>query len=185
MRIPGFRPGKVPMSIIKQRYGSAVQAEVLEQSLNEADREAAGLSATCARPGSPRWRSPTEGAALKEESDLAFTVELELLPEIAQPDLRALSLTRLKATPSDGDDRQGSGRGGQAQPVVRGTSRSPRAAAMGEILVTDFVGKIDGEAFAGGTAADVSVEVGGPGFIPGFTEQPRGHGAGQRTAPSR
>lgn len=177
MRIPGFRPGKVPMSIIRQRYGSAVQAEVLEQSLNDATEKLLGERNL--RPaGQPKVALTDEGAALREESDLAFTVELELLPEIVQPDLRALSLTRLKATPSDETI-------GKALEEVAKRNRSfedveeARAASVGEILVTDFVGKIDGEAFPGGSADDVSVEVGGPGFIPGFTEQLEGMAPGE------
>ena len=177
MRIPGFRPGKVPMSIIKQRYGSAVQAEVLEQSLNEATEKLLGERNL--RPaGQPKVALTDEGAALREESDLAFTVDLELLPEIAQPDLRALSLTRLRAVPSDETI-------GKALEEVAKRNRSfedveeARPAAVGEILVIDFVGRIDGTAFPGGTADDVSVEVGGPGFIPGFTEQLEGMAPGE------
>ncbi len=107
-----------------------------------------------------------------EASDLAFTVEVELLPEITIPDLGALTLTRLTATPSDETIDK-------ALAAIARRNRSfedvePRPAAVGDVLVTDFVGRIDGAAFEGGTASDVSVEVGGEGFIPGFTQQLEG-----------
>ena len=177
MRLPGFRPGKVPLSIVRQRYGSAVRAEILEQSLNEATEKLLGERNL--RPaGQPKVALTDEGAALREENDLAFTVEVELLPEIAQPDLRSLTLTRLKAVPSDETI-------GKALDEVARRNRSfedvedGRGAASGEVLVTDFVGSIDGTPFEGGTANDVSVEVGGAGFIPGFAEQLEGMAAGE------
>ena len=177
MRLPGFRPGKVPMSIVRQRYGSAVQAEILEKSLNEATEKLLGERNL--RPaGQPKVALADEGAALGGETDLAFSVEVELLPDIAQPDLRALTLTRLKATPSDETI-------GKALDEVARRNRSledieeVRGAAAGEVLVTDFVGSIDGTPFEGGTANDVPVEIGGAGFIPGFAEQLLGMAAGE------
>ena len=177
MRLPGFRPGKVPLSIVKQRYGSAVQAEIVEQSLNEATEKLLGERNL--RPaGQPKVALADEGAALKGEHDLAFTVEVELLPEIAQPDLRSLMLTRFKAVPSDETI-------GKALDEVARRNRGfeeaaeGRAAATGEVLVTDFVGSIDGVPFEGGTANDVPVEIGGAGFIPGFAEQLEGMAPGE------
>ena len=98
IRLPGFRPGKVPPTVVKQRYGRAVSGEVLEESVNEATRQVLterGLRAA----GQPR----VEVVALPQPerpSDLEFKVELELLPDITLPDLKALTLTRLKATPT-------------------------------------------------------------------------------------
>ncbi len=178
LRLPGFRPGKVPMSLVKQRYGTAVIAEVLEESVNEATQKI--LSDRGLRPaGQPKvdltdFGAPT--AAL--EKDLEFKVELELLPDIQMPDFSAISLTRYRAdaTPEAVDRALGqiATRNRDLQDVTE-----DRGAETGEMLTVDFLGKIDGVAFDGGTATDATVEVGGPGFIPGFTEQLAGVKSGE------
>ncbi|WP_428378110.1 trigger factor [Lichenicoccus sp.] len=181
MNLPGFRPGKVPLSLVRQRYGTAVTGEILEQTVNDATRDLLaerGLrSAT--QPKVDLVRGDTAATAGKQAADdLEFTVELELLPEITPPDLAGLSLTRLKAEPD-------------AETVERAladiakrnrrfeTIEEQRGAAPGEALTVDFVGRVDGVAFEGGTASDVDVEIGGSGFIPGFAEQLEGLQPGQ------
>ncbi len=176
VRLPGFRPGKVPMPVIKQRYGTAVSAEVMEESVNEATRQV--LTDRGLRPAlQPKVDIVTENPAAAT-GDLEFKVELELLPDITLPDFGTVSLTRLKAEVSDAavdevlaniatsqrdlvdlTDDDLAARGGVA------------AAAEGDVLTVDFVGKIDGTAFEGGTATDIDVDIGGTGFIPGFAEQ--------------
>jgi trigger factor len=178
LRLPGFRPGKVPMSLVKQRYGTAVIAEVLEESVNEATQKV--LSDRGLRPaGQPKvdladFGAPT--AAL--EKDLEFKVELELLPEITMPDFGAISLTRYRADAGpEAVDRaleQIASRNRDLQDVS-----DDRGAEKGEVLTVDFVGKIDGVEFEGGTATDATVEVAGDGFIPGFTEQLEGVKVGE------
>ena len=95
IRLPGFRPGKVPASIVKQRYGAAVSAEVLEESVTEATDKM--LSDRGIRPASQPKVELGEGFATPQSgSDLAFKVELEVLPEIVVPALGDIQLTRLK-----------------------------------------------------------------------------------------
>ena len=106
VRLPGFRPGKIPMPVIRQRYAAAVTAEVLDQTVNESTRqmmEDKGL-----RPvGQPKVDLADETAAVAIPAvDLEFKLEMELLPEIALPDFAALKLTRLKAeVPSEEIDK--------------------------------------------------------------------------------
>src|ERR1700709_2220163 len=81
LRLPGFRPGKVPMPVVKQRYGTAVTAEVLEESVNEATRQVLsdrGLRAATQPKVDVVGMSETPGV----EKDLEFKVEVELLPDI-------------------------------------------------------------------------------------------------------
>ncbi len=172
LRLPGFRPGKVPLSVVRQRYGGAVRAEIVEKSVSEATEKLLGERGL--RPASePRVGLKDEAGAIEPDRDLAFTVELELLPEITVPDLGAIALERLVATPDDASIDK-------ALEEVRKRNRTfedvdeVRPAAVGDVLVTDFVGTIDGVAFPGGTATDIAVEVGGEGFIPGFTTQLEG-----------
>src|SRR5277367_6141767 len=98
VNLPGFRPGKVPMPIVRQRFGGAVAAEVLEQSINEATQQL--LAERDLRPAvMPKLEMVTqEPTALGPAKDLEFKLELELLPEISMPDFSALSLTRHVAT---------------------------------------------------------------------------------------
>jgi trigger factor len=94
VQLPGFRPGRVPMTVVKSRYGSAVAAEVLEDSVNTATQQVLtdrGLRAAAQPKIDLVQAEPT--------ADLEFKVELELLPEIAMPDFAAIALTRLKAEP--------------------------------------------------------------------------------------
>ncbi len=181
MNLPGFRPGKVPLSVVRQRYGSAVTGEVLEQTVNDATRDLLaerGLrSAT--QPKVDLVRGPAEaGAVGNAASDLEFTVELELLPEIAIPDLGGLALTRLTAEPdAETIDR--------ALADIAKRQRSfetvdeQRAAVHGDVLSVDFLGKLDGVPFDGGAGSDVDIEIGGTGFIPGFAEQLQGLALGE------
>jgi trigger factor len=164
VKIPGFRPGKVPMTVVRQRFGSAVMSEILEESVNTATQQVLtdrGLRAAT--------QPKVDVKELADKQDLEFTVELELLPDVPMPDFSAIQLTRLKATPSDeAVDRALAGlaeRHRDLEPVTE-----DRGAESGDTLTVDFVGKIDGEPFAGGTGSDAPVEIGGSGFIPGFAE---------------
>ncbi|HQT67431.1 MAG: trigger factor [Rhodospirillales bacterium 20-60-12] len=173
MQLPGFRPGKVPMSMVRKRYGEAVSAEILETSVNEATDQL--LSDRGLRPAvQPKIDLVRPGS----ESDLEFTMEMEVLPEVAIPDLSAISLTRLKAPVSEGRITETlekiAAQRRDFEPV-----EEPRGAQIGEQLTVDFIGRVDGVVFDGGTASDVPIEIGGTGFIPGFAEQIEGLAPGE------
>ena len=164
MRLPGFRPGKVPLSVVRQRYGTAVMSEVLEQSVNDATRqvlEDRGL------------RSATQPkvavVSVDDGRDLEFNVELELLPEVTMPDFSSLHLTRLRATPPAESIDKALGEIASRQRTLVPVEED-RAAEIGDTLTVDFIGRVDGVAFPGGTGTDLAVELGGAGFIPGFSE---------------
>ena len=175
MKLPGFRPGKVPMSILQQRYGEAVQGEVLEQVVSEATRSL--LDERGLRPAMQPKVDVVSGAAPGSKDELKFTVEFEVLPEITIPDLSTLTLERLKAEVNaetvDKALKEIAGRQREFEKI-----EEDRPSADGDVVVVDFVGKVDGTAFEGGSADDVNVELGGAGFIPGFAEQIVGMKAG-------
>jgi trigger factor len=172
LRLPGFRPGKVPTSVVKQRYGQAVAAEVLEESVNEATQQVLN-ERNLRSAGQPR----VEVTELAEARDLEFKLELELLPEIKLPDFGSIELTRLRAEPSaEAIDRA---LAELARRQRKLEDAEPRPAVKGDVLTIDFTGKVDGKVFPGGTGTDVDVEVGGPGFIPGFSEQLEGLAPGE------
>ena len=174
LRLPGFRPGKVPIGVLRQRFGTAVSAEVFEESVSEATRQV--LSERGLRPATqPRIDVVSEGAA--SGSDLEFKVELELLPEIAVPSFDDLALTRLRAEVSaESIDRALDEVAKRNRKLVdlEPETLEQRGAEPGEVLTVDFLGRLDGVAFPGGAGQDTDVEVDGEGFVPGFSEQMAG-----------
>jgi trigger factor len=113
-----------------------------------------------------------------EDSDLEFTVELEVLPEITIPELTDITLTKLVAPVEDAAVDDALGKLTEQRKSFE-TVEEARGAAAGEQLTVDFIGRIGEEAFAGGTANDVPVIVAGEGFIPGFAEQMEGMVVGE------
>lgn len=169
LKLPGFRPGKVPLTIVRQRFGASVKGEVLQQAVSDA--VSALLQERNLRPALQPKVDLVSGADGK--GDLDFKIEMEVLPEIAEPDLSDLSLVRLKATPdAETVDKALNDIAKRQREFVE--IEEVRPAAAGDVVVVDFVGKRDGVAFEGGTAQDVNVEIGGEGFIPGFAEQLEG-----------
>lgn len=175
LNLPGFRPGKVPVSLAKQRYGESVWAEVLEQTVSDALRNV--FDERGIRPAGQPKVDLVSGQT-DDGKDLEFTVEAEILPEIAVPDLSDLALTRLKANVSDeaiNKVLEDIAKRGRTFEVVE----EVRPVAKGDVVAIDFVGKRDGVPFEGGSAEDVNVEIGGEGFIPGFAEQIEGMKPGE------
>lgn len=173
VKLAGFRPGKVPMGVVRSRFGTAVMSEVLEESVNNATRQVLndrGLRAAT--------QPKVDVVKLEEAQDLEFKVELELLPDITLPDFGVIELTRFKATPSDEAVAKALDEmAARAREMVDVPEARP--AVIGEVLVCDFLGKLDGEPFPGGAASDMDIEVGGTKFIPGFTEQLEGMSPGE------
>jgi len=173
VRLPGFRPGKVPMTVVRQRYGSAIMTEVLEESVNTATQQV--LSERGLRPAT---QPKVDVTSLDDKQDLQFNVEVELLPEVPMPDFGAIALTRLRAEPAaEAIDKalgEIAARQRELEPVTE-----DRGAQTGDTLTVDFTGKVNDVAFPGGTGTDMAVELGGTGFIPGFSEGMEGMKPGE------
>jgi trigger factor len=175
LRLPGFRPGKIPASVVKARYGQAVMSEVLEQSVSKATQQV-----VTDRGLRPALQPKIELVNFADGADLEFKVELELLPEIPMPDFAGIEVERLKAEPSEEQVNTTietiAARNRKLEDITE-----DRGAQRGEIAVCDFIGTLEGESepFPGGTATDMQIEVAGAGFIPGFTEQLEGIKAGE------
>ncbi len=173
LRLPGFRPGKVPLPIVKQRYGTAVSAEILEESVSEATQKV--LTDRGLRPAQqPKIDLVTENPTAMAV-DLEFKVELELLPDIVLPDFGTIELKRLKAEVTeetiDNTLAEIARNNRDLEPIPAEVLESRgHGAVAGEVVTIDFLGKVDDVAFEGGTGTDTPVELGGSGFIPGFAE---------------
>ncbi|HUW80575.1 MAG TPA: trigger factor [Acidocella sp.] len=173
MQMPGFRPGKVPMSMVRKRYGAAVAAEIVEGAVNDASDRL--LSERGLRPAmQPKLEVTKPG----QNSDLEFTMEMELLPDITIPELGDITLQKPVAAVSDDAVSDALKKLAEQRQNFVPVEES-RPAAKGEQLTVDFIGRIDGEAFQGGTASDVALIVAGEGFIPGFSEQVEGLSPGE------
>ncbi|MGE0736352.1 MAG: trigger factor [Alphaproteobacteria bacterium] len=173
VRIPGFRPGKVPAGLLKKRYGAAVMNEVMEEVVSDSASKA--MEEKGLRPAlQPKIQVDSFG----EGKDLAYTMSVEVLPEIQPMDFAKLELTKYKVeVPADKIEEQltkvAEGRK-QSEPVTDG-----RAAQNGDIAVIDFVGRQGGVEFKGGAGKDYFLELGSNHFIPGFEEQLVGVKAGE------
>ncbi len=119
LALPGFRPGKVPLTLVRQRYGTAVTAEVLEELVSEATRQV--LSERGLRPAQqPKVDLISLDAAAGSAKDLEFKVELELLPEITLPDFSTDQPNAHEGRGVAGDGGQGVGGHRPAQPGAGG-----------------------------------------------------------------
>ena len=173
MRLPGFRPGKIPAAIIRQRFGTAVSAEILEDTVNTATQQVLtdrGLRAAL--------QPKVDVVSLDDAKDVEFKIEVELMPDVVLPDFSAIELTRLTSVPAAEavDTALGEIASRQKEFV---TIEEVRPAVKGDTLTVDYLGRIGDVAFEGGTGTDMDVEVGGDGFIPGFTEQMEGMQTGE------
>lgn len=163
--LPGFRPGKVPPSLLKQRYGDSLLGEIIEKSVNENTQKT--LEERDLRAASqPR----VEITSYDKGKDLEYTVSLELMPDIGAIDYGKLELERVTAEVGDDQIKEALDRMAAQQKESTPVEKA-RPAAMGDVVVIDFEGKIDGEAFEGGAGQDHHLELGSNSFIPGFEEQ--------------
>jgi len=169
-RVNGFRPGKVPMGIIRQRYGSAARQEVLGDLIGSSLQEAL-IEQKMQPVASPAIA--LEGA--EEGKDLQFVATFEVFPELQVKGFEAIEVERLQAEVSDADVDQ-------MLEVLRKQAThfhdTERAAQDGDQLVIDFVGTLSGEAFDGGSGNDVRLVLGSGQMIAGFEAGLIGSSAG-------
>jgi trigger factor len=173
INLPGFRPGKAPLKILKQRYGSAVMGEVLEAAVQDSSQEV--LTERGLRPaGQPK----IEVVSFDEGKDLEYDMSVEILPEIETVDLASLELDRVKVVPTDTEIDDAIDRIVQQNRETK-PIETARATADGDVVIIDFEGKIDDVPFEGGKGTGIRLELGSKQFIPGFEEQLVGVEAGK------
>jgi trigger factor len=182
VRINGFRPGKVPTAHLRRVYGRSVMAEVLQTAINEANRkivEDNNLKLAL----EPKIDFPTDQAeveaALEARGDLTVGVKIEILPTFDVGNFDDVEVTRLVAEIPDAEVQQTIDR--MASQNRTYTERDEAAVAeTGDKLAMDFVGKMDGELFEGGSGEGIDIVLGSGSFIPGFEEQLVGAKAGEQ-----
>ena len=182
-RINGFRPGKVPVAHLRRLYGKSIMADVVQEAVNEANRKIVEDN-DLRLATEPKLDFPDEGRkfadVVEKAGDLAFTVALEVLPKFEVGSFDDVAIERLRADISDEEVDVVLTRLADQNRTYTAREGEDVAAASGDRLTIDFVGKIDGEAFEGGTAQDTDLVLGSNTFIPGFEEKLAGARIGEQ-----
>ena len=172
VKVPGFRPGKVPIQILKQRFAKSVLGEVLERAVNDSSNQA--LSERGLRPA---MQPKIEITSFDEGKDLEYTIELELLPDVVPMDFSQIELERTVIEIAEAAVEETIADLAKAHKKTKPLD-APREARSGDVLVIDFAGTVDGEALPGMAAEDHHLDLGSSNFIAGFEDQLIGVGIG-------
>lgn len=171
VRLPGFRPGKVPMKVMQQRFGMGVRQEVIGEVISQTFQEAV-ISEKLRPAGQPR----IEPRALEAGHDVEYTATFEVFPTLEINEVAGLTVSRPVAEVKDSD----------VDDIIeifrkqRGELKTiDRAAENGDTVTIDFKGTRDGEAFDGGAGEDHALELGSGKMIPGFEDGIVGMSAGE------
>ena len=179
VQLKGFRKGKVPVNHLKKVYGKSVMLEILNDAIKETSAKAIeereerpALQPDIVLPEDPQKID----RILNGEDDLAYSMSFEVLPKIDLVDFTTLKLERLTVEVEDKD------REDAIEKLIDNNmgyeAEEGRVAEDKDQLTIDFLGKIDGEPFEGGSAEDIEIVLGQGHFIPGFEEQLVGAKAG-------
>ena len=163
IRMPGFRPGKVPANLVKKMHGPAIEQDVLNKAVQDGIQQL--LAEQKLRPA----MQPSVELDEQYESgkDVELKVELEVLPEVPTPVIDGLKLERLTVAALDDElDEQMQRIAGQQKQYDDAMDGHP--AVEGDLVVMDYAGTVDGVPFDGGTGEGMSVELGSGRLIPGF-----------------
>ena len=166
VRMPGFRPGKVPPNLIRKMHGEAIQQDALNSAVQAGVQQL--LQEQKLRPAMQPQVALEQD--YKPGADVQVKVQLEALPEIPAAKIDDLKLERLTVETDEGAIDE------QLQRLARANkswtdAKKGQAAAVGDLVVMDFAGSVDGKPFEGGTGSDMQVELGSGQLIPGFEDQ--------------
>ena len=165
VKMDGFRPGKVPLKIVKQKYSGSVLGEVLENSVSESSQKLMDEKDIY-----PAVKPNIEVSSFDEGKDLVYKISVEIYPDVPKIDYTKIKLEKSVVDVSEDDIKDSFDRLKKMQknfvPV-----KKERAAKEGDAVLIDFEGKIDGVAFEGGAGKDFRLELGSGQFIPGFEDQ--------------
>ena len=175
VRMPGFRPGKVPANLIKKMHGAALHSDAFQASVRESIDEL--MREKKLRPAlQPKVDLEPD---YEEGKDAELKVEVEVLPDIEAPSLDGLALERLTVPVSDAQLDEALARLAANQTSFSDAPKTKKA-ADGDQLIIDFVGRVDGTEFDGGKADGAPLVLGSGQFIPGFEDQLTGAKTGDK-----
>ena len=175
VNLPGFRPGKVPVSVIKNRFGKQVFGEVVRESVDNATKDAMEKNKL-----TPSSQPKIEIVSFEEGKDLKAKLFVELMPDFEVPDLSTLDITKPVVNVSEKDINEAVEKIAKENVATKEITKD-RPAKKGDTLVIDFIGKIDNQAFQGGEAKGHNLKLGSNTFIPGFEDALIGSVKGKTT----
>jgi len=167
IRMPGFRPGKVPANLVRKMHGPALEQQALETAVQEGVQQL--LAEKNLRPAMQPSVELDEG--FEPGKDAEVKVSLEVLPEVPAADIDGLKLERLTVPVDDSEIDETLKRIASGNKQFEAAGKPTYKAKTGDLVVIDFVGKVDGVEFEGGKGEGVSLELGSGQFIPGFEDQ--------------
>ncbi|AFX98800.1 trigger factor [Candidatus Endolissoclinum faulkneri L2] len=163
--LPGFRPGKVPHVLLRQRYGEVLLDDIVKNSVIKSSQR------TIEEHKLRLAHQPNiEIISYEKNSDLKYKLLVELMPQIKDIDFSEIEVERLIALPNDGEINDTINRMAESQRESVPIKKS-RLSKLGDVIVIDFDGKINGESFEGCIGKDYYIKLGSNKFIPGFEEQ--------------
>lgn len=163
VKMDGFRPGKVPLNVVKKRHGAQVKQEIMGEALQKAFYDAVEKESLSVA-GYPVFDD------LKDENDeVTFTARFDIYPEIALPKFDGIKIETVSSEVKDKDVDSMITRLREQRTAWK-PGNGNKKAKEGEQVIIDFVGKIDGEAFDGGSAENAPLELGSGRMIPGFED---------------
>jgi trigger factor len=166
VRMPGFRPGKVPANLIRKMHADALSADALNKAIDQGVQKL--MAEHKLRPALQPAVALADGYERGKDAEL--TVTLEVLPDIEAPSIDGLKLERLTVP---ADDKAVMAKIEEFAAQMKRFEEAPKTkkAATGDQVIIDFAGSVDGVAFDGGTGEDMAVEIGSGQLIPGFEDQ--------------
>ena len=175
VEMKGFRKGKVPMSLLKKQFGQRLLGEAMQESIDGAMSKHFEDSGD--RPAlQPDVKMTNED--WKEGDDVHVDLTYEALPSIPEVDLKSINLEKLVAKADDAAVDEALEKLAETSPNFKDRRKGSKAKS-GDQVMFDFLGKVDGEAFEGGSAEDYPLVLGSNSFIPGFEDQLIGAKAGE------
>jgi len=179
LNLKGFRPGKVPVSHLKKTYGKSLMNEIVNDIVKECSEQA--LKERSLTPATtPRVDFVSELETVVDgKADLEFMVKVDLMPEFEIVSFSDIDAERLVAEVSDEDVEQSLKRLADSQKAFLDKG-ADAVAEMGDSVTIDFVGKINGEEFEGGSSENFDLVLGSGSFVPGFEDQLVGAKAGEK-----
>lgn len=164
VRIDGFRPGKVPMKMVKQRHGAEVRQELMGEALQKAFYDAVEQESLQVA-GYPLFDDLKDN-----DNEVTFTARFEVYPEITLPEFSSVEAEVIKSEVTDEDVDTMINRLREQRMAWKPSKSAAKKVKKGEQVIIDFLGKVDGEAFEGGSAENVPLEIGSGRMIPGFED---------------
>lgn len=178
VEMKGFRKGKVPMPLLKKQFGQRLMGEAMQEAVDGAMQE--HFEKTGDRPAmQPDVKITNEGWT--EGDDIVVSLNYEALPEIPDPDLSKVKLQKLVVPADEASITEALENLAKNAQSFKDRKKGSKA-KDGDQVVIDFVGKVDGEAFEGGSAEDYPLVLGSNSFIPGFEDQLVGVKVGEEKA---